>query len=71
MPNTLSGGVRRLIFTNKANSIHSIGNFIPGSSVGALNPSVRRAQIRRASIRYDPITKRSHNPCCSSKITYF
>ena len=61
----------RLIFTNKANSIVGVSDYIPGSGVGSLNTSVRRALKRRAAIRYDPIAKKSYNPCCQYSNTFF
>lgn len=53
---TISGGVRRLIFTNntKLNDNH----YIVGSNIGALNRSVRRSLMRRAS------NNSNGRPCC-------
>jgi hypothetical protein len=46
--NTLGGGVRRIIFTNKATG-RMDNRYIVGAGVGPLNASVRRALKRRAS----------------------
>jgi hypothetical protein len=53
---TISGGVRRIIFTNntKLNNNH----YIVGSNIGALNSSVRRALMHRAS------NDSNGQPCC-------
>ena len=44
---TGGGGVRRLIFTGNVKTT-LFNKYTPGSGVGALNRSVRRALVRRA-----------------------
>lgn len=59
------GGVRRLIFTgNVLTSLHN--KYTPGSNVGSLNTSVRRALKRRATASRGTIANPSSGttPCC-------
>ena len=63
----MPGAVRRLIFTNKASEC-CVGHYVTGSGVGAKTTSVRRGLRRRASVRYDPLTKRAYNPCNSTAV---
>lgn len=43
-----AGGAHRLIFTNQV-SIYNFNKYVPGSGVGGLNRSVKKALIRNAS----------------------
>jgi hypothetical protein len=47
-PVSTAGGAHRLIFTNQV-SIYNYNKYVPGSGVGGLNRSVRRALNRNAS----------------------
>ena len=46
---TGGGGARRLIFTGNVKTT-LFNKYTPGSGVGALNRSVRRALVRKASV---------------------
>ena len=59
------GGVRRLIFTGNVET--SLWNkYTPGSNVGGLNASVRRALKRRATAKQGTIAHPNigQRPCC-------
>lgn len=59
------GGVRRLIFTGNVET--SLWNkYTPGSNIGGLNASVRRALKRRATAKQGTIAHpdSGKTPCC-------
>lgn len=64
---TGSGGQRRLIFTGNVKT-NLVNKYTPGSSVGALNTSARRALKRRASSSAGTLDNNGNlihgKPCC-------
>ena len=53
---TNSGGVRRLIFVNNTRTNYE-SKYVPGSSIGSYNTSVRRALKRRATSQAGKLEK--------------
>ena len=64
---TIAGGHRRLLFTGNVKT-NLVNKFTPGSSIGALSTSTRRALKRRASSSPGSLDTNGKlipgNPCC-------
>ena len=54
-----AGGAHRLIFTNQV-SIYNYNKYVPGSGVGSVNRSVKRALNREAAFC-------NGNKCCANQ----
>jgi hypothetical protein len=69
MPTTIAGGQRRLIFTGNVKT-NLVNKYTPGTGVGAITISARRALKRRATSSAGTLDAVGNlipgKPCCSN-----